>query len=202
MNTAHELGTSVLHCLRIKGRARTAGVATALGAEEAAVQRALEQAATDGLATQRSGRLAGWLLTPEGRKQWSEHSAAEQAEIDMAGPTELYDAQFLALNSAFKKLCARWQLERTSSTSAAVDGSITTGFEEIHRTADALLGRFAALLPRFALYQPRLEAAIGRFRSGESAALLQPFTDSYHDVWLELHEDLLLLLGKEREEDD
>jgi hypothetical protein len=44
----------------------------------------------------------------------------------------------------------------------------------------------------------RLAAALDRVRGGEVAAFARPMADSYHDIWMELHQDLLLSAGRER----
>ena len=57
-------------------------------------------------------------------------------------------------------------------------------------------------LPRFASYALRLTRALERFKGGDGAALARPLSGSYHDVWMELHQDLLLSLAKERGDSD
>ncbi|HEV3362077.1 MAG TPA: hypothetical protein VG247_35140 [Pseudonocardiaceae bacterium] len=183
--------TAVLHSLRVKGRATESALATATGLSEVDISGALREGLGSGWYTQRTGRLAGWLLTPSGRDRWSELNAAERAAIDLGALSEVYDNEFLALNREFKDLCTRWQL--------AADAS---GLDRIDEALTRLLALFAAQLPRFARYRSRFSAALRRFTEGEEKALLQPLTDSYHDIWLELHEDLLLLLDKQRDPDD
>jgi hypothetical protein len=51
---------------------------------------------------------------------------------------------------------------------------------------------------RFATYRPRLRAARVRVAEGETDWLTSPRIDSYHTVWMELHEDLLIALGRDR----
>jgi hypothetical protein len=45
-----------------------------------------------------------------------------------------------------------------------------------------------------------LRAALDRVRAGETAWLTRPLIDSYHTVWFELHEELILAVGLTREE--
>jgi hypothetical protein len=56
-----------------------------------------------------------------------------------------------------------------------------------------------AVAPRLAHYPQRLSAALARATAGDSRAVAHPLDDSYHQVWFELHEDLLSLLGLARE---
>ena len=47
-------------------------------------------------------------------------------------------------------------------------------------------------------YEPALAAALARADAGDEAWVASPRCDSYHTVWMRLHEDLLLALGRER----
>ena len=194
-NTAQDLGAGVLHALRLKGRATEAALAAALGVSTSDIEEVLRQGQQDGWYTQRTGRLAGWLLTPAGQQRWADQHAAERSAADVDRLMAGYDTDFLALNRAFKQLCTSWQLVGDREATA-------TALACVHRAIGDQLAEFSALVPRFAGYRPRFEAALRRFVDGENNALLQPLTDSYHDIWLELHEDLLVLLEKQRDADD
>jgi hypothetical protein len=53
---------------------------------------------------------------------------------------------------------------------------------------------------RFALYGTRLTTALDRVLGGNPAYVADTL-DSYHTVWFQLHEDLLVTLGISREEE-
>ncbi|MGH9197574.1 MAG: MarR family transcriptional regulator, partial [Acidimicrobiia bacterium] len=53
---------------------------------------------------------------------------------------------------------------------------------------------------RFNRYLPRLEDCIERLLEGDQSALTGVMKESYHTVWFELHEDLMLTLGIARTE--
>ena len=57
-------------------------------------------------------------------------------------------------------------------------------------------------MTRFGGYRPRLRAARERVAEGASDWLTSPRIDSYHTVWMQLHEDLLLALGRDRASED
>ena len=42
--------------------------------------------------------------------------------------------------------------------------------------------------------------ALAEIRDGDHTMVAAPIKDSYHTVWFELHEDLLMLSGRERKE--
>jgi pyruvate,orthophosphate dikinase len=46
----------------------------------------------------------------------------------------------------------------------------------------------------------RLRRALAEIRAGDDTMVAAPIKDSYHTVWFELHEDLLLLANRERKE--
>ena len=50
--------------------------------------------------------------------------------------------------------------------------------------------------------RPRLTAALGRVEAGEIEGLTKPLANSYHDIWMELHEDLIVTLQLTRTEAD
>jgi hypothetical protein len=64
--------------------------------------------------------------------------------------------------------------------------------------AQALCARLGAVLQRFSHHGPRLAAALARARSGE-LDLITDSLDSYHSVWFQLHEDLLVTLTISRD---
>jgi hypothetical protein len=71
---------------------------------------------------------------------------------------------------------------------------------ELHERAEPILRQLTADLPRLDVYRQRLEAAYDRALGGETDYVSGVRVDSYHTVWFELHEDLLRMLGRQREE--
>ena len=197
MNTKTDLDTAVLHVVRLKGRASSAGIALAIPAEEEPALATLERLAEEGLVIHRTGRVGGWILTPAGRERSDQLVRDERDRLDLGALGGLYDERFLRLNREFKALCTRWQVARGD------EAEFGRELERLHAENLTLLKRFGALADRLREgYEGRFRAAHLRFLGGDHNALLQPLTDSYHDVWLELHEDLLLVLDRRREEDD
>jgi hypothetical protein len=48
----------------------------------------------------------------------------------------------------------------------------------------------------------KLQTALDNIRAGQTMWLARPLIDSYHTVWFELHEELILATGRTRETDD
>jgi hypothetical protein len=126
-------------------------------------------------------------------------SAAEQRALG------LYDA-FLPINRRLRDVCTSWQCRPDGSpndhSDAAYDAGVRDELDDVHEAITPLLRRLAEPLPRAAAYLPRLEHALDELDSGDGSWLASPVKDSYHTVWMHLHQELLLSLGISRAEDE
>lgn len=50
----------------------------------------------------------------------------------------------------------------------------------------------------FSRYSGHLEAALEPVKAGDAALFARSMYDSYDDIWMELHNDVVLSLGRER----
>ncbi len=192
----------VLHTLRLKGFAADDVVAESVGVDPSAELAAL---AEGGLAIKREGRLTGWSLTPDGR---ATHAKLIADDLDQAGCRAAVEAgyhQFLAVNQSMLGSCTQWQLRTVGGEQVLNDHSDPThdaaaiaALGEIDDAVQPVCAGLGDVLARFAGYAPRLAAARGKVEAGESDWFTKPLIDSYHTVWFELHEDLLVTLGIER----
>lgn len=192
----------VLHLLRLGGFVAADRVARGTGLDVDVVTGVLETARTDGLATERSGRISGWVLTPDGR---AAHAALLAGELEQRGAqaaVEEANTAFLALNEPFKALCTRWQMLPDGSINdhgdAAYDASVVEDLGPVHERVVALTAQLAGALPRYDRYPRAFTAARERLLAGDRKAFAAPLSESYHDAWMELHQDLLSTLGRER----
>jgi hypothetical protein len=209
MIDGQEIDLVVLHAIRIKGFVDESGLCEITEHSRAVIDAALARQAFESLVTYREGRIAGWGLTPKGRET---HRALLSAEIDSSGCRPLLMAayqRFTPINGAFKQVCTDWQLRRAPGGEPVANDHSDEAYDQsvIHRLkeVDAQIGEtLAALAPirRFGRYLPRLEQALARVEAGDASALTRPMSNSYHDVWMELHEDLLVSLDRSRSEAD
>jgi hypothetical protein len=118
---------------------------------------------------------------------------------------ELFEI-FLPLNRRLRDLCTAWQCRPDGSANdhsdPSYDAEIRDQLDDIDDAAGALLTRLGTAHGRLADYRPRLTASLDRFDGGEIAWLASPLLDSYHTVWMHLHQELLLALGISRAEDE
>jgi len=80
------------------------------------------------------------------------------------------------------------------------DAKIIDRLGELHERAEPVLNRLTSVLPRFQVYERKLRAALEKSEDGAIRWVSDAKIDSYHTLWFELHEDLLRLMGREREE--
>ena len=114
--------------------------------------------------------------------------------------------KFLPVNRRLRDLCTAWQVRHDGSvndhTDDGYDADIRDRLEDIDGAVGPLIKRFAEDLPRVSVYRPRLTTALEKFDDGDDAWLASPVLDSYHTVWMHLHQELLLSIGMSRKEDE
>ena len=190
----------VLHALRVKGFAKLDVVSELTGLPEPTVDEHLRALQHEELTQFREAREL-WQLTPSGRVAHGEALADDVADDGIrAALREPYEG-FLTLNETFKALCGEWQLKDGSPndhSDSAYDGAVIARLVEIDGKAQPACSSFAAVMDRYGTYAPRLQTAADKVQGGNHQLFTGVMCNSYHDVWMELHEDLILTLGIDR----
>ena len=187
----------VHHALRIKGMVTAEAVAAICDAPEDSVRPVLDELVASGNATFMEPRQM-WVITPDGRAAHAPLLADVVSSLTLEGvPYE----QFLGLNDDFKQLCTDWQVkdgQPNDHSDEGYDRSIFDRLAALHGHAMPVVSALAESIPWLAPYGPRLAAAKQRLDDGDPKALTGVLCDSYHDIWMELHEDLILTQGIDR----
>lgn len=114
--------------------------------------------------------------------------------------------RFLPVNHELREICSAWQLRPDGSpndhSDAVYDASVRDRLDEVDDAIGRILRRMAEVQPRLGHYRGDFTAALERFDDGDHSALTSPLWHSYHTVWMHLHQELLLLLGISRAEDE
>jgi hypothetical protein len=117
----------------------------------------------------------------------------------------LFDG-FLPINRRLRDVCSAWQSRPDGTpndhSDGAYDDTVRDRLDDVHSAIGPVLRRMAAIEPRLAGYRPRLQEALDKFDEGESKWLASPLVDSYHTVWMHLHQELILMLGLTRADDE
>lgn len=189
---------AVLQAVRLKGRVTRPDLAATLGSDPAAINEAVDQLTASGLLVD----AATLRISPTGRTRLTELLAEERSDADPTVLTAVYD-DFRSINREFKKLVTDWQLkdgQPNTHDDAEYDAAVLARLEAIHQRVELTVDAAAAQLPRLHAYATKLVAALGKVQAGENAWLTRPLIDSYHTVWFELHEELILAVGLTRQE--
>jgi hypothetical protein len=195
----------VAHALHVKGFGTVEDIARITGLTEPQVESQLVPMLERGLAQFREARGL-WMPTPEGKQVAADLVARELKDAGVEeGLREAYPA-FLELNEQFKALCGDWQLFPGEGDNRApndhcnpdYDAAIVGRLAALDRLAQGCCVSFSDHLTRYAPYGPRLTAARDRLEAGDPKQFTGVMCGSYHDVWMELHQDLLLTLGIDR----
>lgn len=194
----------MLMAVRVQGLSLPDRLAAALDESTEQAGKRAEELVDAGLAMKRTGRVEGYCLTPDG------HTALEEAleEEGLRGDEVLADAyeRFLPLNDELLQVASDWQVRKhggvetpNDHSDAAYDQGVIDRLFALHDKALVVVRRMMKRADRFAPYRARLIDCVERLESGDRAAFTAALAESYHTVWYELHEDLLLTLGLERE---
>ena len=192
-----EVPFEVLHALRIKGMATAETLAGMVDGDPTPLEAVLRSLVEADLAQHIEARDL-WAITNDGRA--AHHHSLQQA-LEGIDLRDLRYEEFLALNTGFKQLCTDWQVrdgEPNDHTDAGYDAGIIARLVEHDDKALDVVGSMGAVLVWTAPYPARLSAARRRVEAGDPKGLTGVMCDSYHDIWMELHEDLILAQGIDR----
>jgi len=85
-------------------------------------------------------------------------------------------------------------------SNAEYDDRVIAQLGDLHERFEPTMTALVGAESRYTVYQAKLNEALEKAEDGDSAWVSDARIDSYHTVWFELHEDLLRVLGREREE--
>ena len=142
----------------------------------------------------------GLRLTPAGRAAHTTWARVPAGDVEAA--IERSYQRFLALNRELIRVCNDWQVGPNGAPNdhrdPAYDWAVVDRLFAIDDRVGPILRGAAGAATRFGVYRARLRTARERVAEGQAEWLTSPRLDSYHTVWMQLHEDLLLALGRDR----
>lgn len=192
---------TVLQAVRLKGRVSPADLAATLDEDAGDITYVVERLTAAGLLANGSALR----ITPSGRDRLETLLAEERGGIDTAALATAYD-DFRSVNTDFKSLATDWQLKGGPEGSpnthddAEYDAAVVARLHDVHARVQPIIEAVSAQLPRLRTYSAKLQVALAKIAAGETTWLTRPLIDSYHTVWFELHEELILATGRTREQ--
>jgi hypothetical protein len=188
---------AVLQAVRLKGQVSRVDLAATLATTADDLAGTVDELIRSGLLV--DGKAL--RVSPDGRVRLEKLLAAERKRVDKEQLAAAY-ADFLAVNAEFKALVTDWQLkdgQPNTHDDTEYDAAVLARLDNLHHRIAPILAAAAAQLARPGAYTTKLQAALEKVRAGETAWLSRPIIDSYHTVWFELHEELILAAGLTRE---
>jgi hypothetical protein len=188
------------HALRIKGFAKADVVAEVADLPLSLVETHLADLAGREWALFREARQL-WQLTPTGKEEHKLALVADVGHLGIAAELEPTYRVFLGLNERFKQLCGDWQLrggQPNDHSDPTYDAEVVGRLVALDSEAAPVAGALGGVLDRLAPYAGRLASTCQKVVAGETNMFTGVMCGSYHDVWMELHEDLILTQGIDR----
>jgi pyruvate,orthophosphate dikinase len=191
-------------CLRVvslKGFATLESVAEALVSTPDGARPVLDQLALDGLVETSVG---AYRLTDAGTTRVGALVDGERDAWGVDAAAAALDT-FLDVDHRVKEVVTAWQLRPDGTvndhTDEVYDAAVLDRLKDLHAEALAWLAPLSAGCPRLSDYGDRLDRALQRAKDGDGRYVASPRVDSYHGIWFELHEDLIQLAGRTREDE-
>jgi hypothetical protein len=192
------------HGLAIKRHADATAVAGLTGLALDTVQAELDAAVATGRAVEVKG---AYSLAPLARVALQ--ASYDRHFADLRGDAAFTSAYqgFERINPDLKGVITDWQTmdvrgERRANdhSDEDYDNKVIDRLSALHERAEPVFAGLARGLPRLAIYGRKLEAALDKAEDGGAEWVSDIHRESYHTVWFELHEELLRIMGTEREE--
>jgi pyruvate,orthophosphate dikinase len=191
----------VVRALVVKGSTMLDGLAAALLASAEHLRPLLDLLVVDGLVEANDD---AFRLTRGGKTRGQAQLAADQQRWGIGRAEEALDA-FLVIDPRVKEVVTAWQLREVGGaqaindhTDGAYDAGVLGRLAGVHRDATEWMSSLSHPPPGLRVYLLRLERALASARGGDGRFIASPRVDSYHGVWFELHEELILLAGRNR----
>jgi hypothetical protein len=188
---------TVLQAVRLKGRVSPVDLAATLGEDSNDLAAIVDRLVGSGLLV--DGKAL--RVSPDGRARLEELLTGERGHVDTAALSAAL-GEFRTVNAEFKALVTDWQLkdgQPNTHEDPDYDAAIVARLDGLHHRATPIVDAAAAQLPRLSRYSSKLQAALDKVHAGQTMWLSRPLIDSYHTVWFELHEELILAAGLTRE---
>lgn len=194
----------VLHGTALKRNSSAAEIAGIIGLERDRVESELTDAVASGRVVANADRFMLAPLTDVAlRSRYPLHFGTLRDDPQFVEPYEAFER----VNIQLKRVITDWQTMTVGGKAVAndhsdedYDAAVIDRLGAVHEQVEPILKRLAARLPRLGIYATKLLEALEAAEDGEHEWVSDIRRESYHTVWFELHEDLLRIMGREREE--
>ncbi|MGR8950290.1 MAG: hypothetical protein ACU84Q_19775 [Gammaproteobacteria bacterium] len=194
----------VMHGVAIKKHGTAAAIAGIIDRPVELVNAVIESAVAGDRIIDADGK---YMLSPAGHMiVASEYSRFCGDLREDQGFVQAYE-QFELINAELKQLITDWQTMEVGGkrvnndhSDKDYDAEIIDRLGDLHERFEPILNRMVSTLARMKVYREKLELALENAEDGKIEWVSAADIESYHTVWFEMHEDLLRVLGRVRDE--
>lgn len=199
-----ELRSEALKVAVLRKTTTVPAIAEASGMTLRDAEGAIEELAASGDVASVGGHV---LPTLAGETRVRSYADQRYGSLRADPAVERWYARFESINHRFLETVSAWQTVPLEDTKVPNDHSDAEYDTRVISRIEALVVRMTKVLdelsdkvPRMARYHQRLEAAMDKIDQGDQRFVSDSGVDSTQTVWFEMHEAVLIVLGKEREE--
>jgi pyruvate, orthophosphate dikinase len=204
MDLAPPTADDLMIALLVRGAVAHEQLAGAIAAVPEDVLLVLDHLVDNGMVEQTADALR---LTPSGKLRALDLVTDDRGTLGEGRSAELLE-EFHAFDGRMKAIVTAWQVrgvgdEQTLNdhADAAYDMGVLDDLAALVAEVASWIGPLAEAFRRYAAYRVRLGRAVELAREGDDRYVASPRVDSSHTVWFELHEDLIRLAGRRREDE-
>jgi pyruvate,orthophosphate dikinase len=195
---------AIVRTLVIKGSATSDALAWATLSSLEKVRPVIDLLLTGGLIESEAdafrltsrGKVRATALIETDRTTWG----SERAQVALSA--------FHDLDLRVKEVVTGWQLREVGGTQVlndhtdpAYDAAVLGRLADLHHDALKWVSSLSERPAALTHYRFRLDRALASASTGDQRYVASPRVDSYHSIWFELHEELILLAGRSRAEE-
>lgn len=194
----------VMHGVAIKKHGTAKAIAGIIDKPLEVVESVLRQAAEQDRVVDTDGKYmlspAGHMIVASEYSRFCHDLRANKAFV------QAYE-QFEIVNKELKQLITDWQTMEVGGKRVTNDHSdkdydadIIDKLGDLHERFEPILKKMTQAEARMTVYENKLETALEKAEDGDPEWVSAANIESYHTVWFEMHEDLLRVLGRVRDE--
>jgi hypothetical protein len=181
----------LLVLLTVKGAAGVTSLSNAVGLHENYVLTALERLRQQGLIVLRQyGTVSRYVCSRYGTARVARTIVPHYSEAYPIARRQALYQRFTEVNLRFKEVVTSIQLESVGQ--GALSWKSIMALARINSEARDILDTMSNLGHRYIGYMRRLGRAHAKIEQGNLSYLAASEVDSYHSIWFEWHEDLII----------
>jgi len=194
----------VLHGIAIKRHATTEDVSNLVGLDLITTESIIQTAIKSGRVLEFGEKVA---LTPAAtmilNSEYSKLYTPFREKEDFLRAID----EFEKLNNELKSLITSWQIKKIGGeevpndhSDREYDSKIIARLGDLHEKFENIIDKLSSDIGRLNIYKKKLLKALEKAEDGDIQWVSDAKIESYHTIWFELHEDLLRICGRDREE--